>query len=55
MFSGGKPAANPLERYRISVKANGDKTTVSVLTASGSPETGATGERIVGALVNELR
>lgn len=55
MFSGDKPAPNPLERYRIAVKGNGDKTTVSVLTASGSPATGATGERIVGSLINELR
>ena len=55
MFSGDKPAANPLERYRIAVKANGDKTTVTVLTASGSPATGTSGERIVSTLVNELR
>ena len=55
MFSGGKPAPNPLERYRIAVKSDGGKTTVSVLTASGSPETGATGERIAATLINELR
>jgi outer membrane protein assembly factor BamC len=42
-------------RYRIAVKASGEKTTVAVLTSTGAPETGENGKRIVGQLVNELR
>jgi len=42
-------------RYRISVKNSGDKTLVSVLTSSGSPDVSENSQRIVGQLVTELR
>jgi outer membrane protein assembly factor BamC len=42
-------------RYRIAVKAAGEKTTVSVLTSTGTPEAGENGQRIVAQLVKELR
>lgn len=42
-------------RYRIAVKAAGDKTTVSVLDAQGTPETGETGQRIAALLVEDLK
>jgi len=42
-------------RYRVTVKGDGAKTQVTVLGASGSPETGDTGKSIVASLVRELR
>jgi outer membrane protein assembly factor BamC len=42
-------------RYRVQVKGSGDKSTVSVLNASGAPETGDPGKSIVASLVRELR
>ncbi len=48
---------NPLAavRYRVVLKAAGDKTTVSVLSSAGAPETSENAERIAALLVNELR
>ena len=48
---------NPLAavRYRISVKGNGDKSTVAVLTSAGAAEVGENGQKIAALLVNELR
>jgi outer membrane protein assembly factor BamC len=51
---GGDGAGAPV-RYRIAVQGTGEKTTVSVLTSAGQPETGANAQRIVGQLVSELR
>ena len=50
-------ASNPLTpvRYRVALKANGAKTTISVLTSAGAPEPGENGKRIVAQLVRELR
>ncbi len=42
-------------RYRIAVKAEGDKSTVAVLTSSGGSEVGENGQRIAERLVTELR
>jgi uncharacterized lipoprotein len=42
-------------RYRIAVKGGADKSTVSVLTASGDSDVGENGQRIVALLVNELK
>lgn len=43
-------------RYRIAVKGDGsDRTTVSVLDATGAPEAGEVGQRIVAVLVEDLR
>ena len=54
LFSSAPATSGPV-RYRIAVKAEGSKSTVSVLTSSGAPEVGETGQRIVGQLVGELR
>jgi outer membrane protein assembly factor BamC len=51
---GGKSEVN-LQRYRIALKAAGDKTQVVVQTAQGAPENGETGQRIVALLVDELK
>jgi outer membrane protein assembly factor BamC len=54
MFGGSKATQSP-SRYRIAVKANGDRTTVQVLDAQGTPESGAVGKRIVALLVEDLK
>ncbi len=43
------------ERYRVVVKAADAKTIISVLAGNGGNDAGATGQRIVGRLVNDLR
>jgi outer membrane protein assembly factor BamC len=47
--------ANAPGRYRIAVKADGDKTQVVVLSAQGASVVDEVGKRIVGLLVEELR
>ncbi len=49
--------SNPLAaiRYRIVVKASGDKTVVAVLTSAGATDVGENGQRIATALIAELR
>ncbi len=49
--------SNPQEalRYRVLVKAAGDKTNVSVQNSVGAPETGDNAQRIIGLLAGELR
>ena len=42
-------------RYRITVKGNGDKSMLAVLTSAGAAEVGENGQRITALLVNELR
>ncbi len=42
-------------RYRVSVKSQGDKSTVEVLNSQGGPENGAAGKRIVSLLVDDLK
>jgi len=54
LFGGGDAAAGPL-RYRIQVKAEGERSNVTVLTAQGMPEAGPNGQRIVGLLLDELK
>ena len=56
LFSFGKkedPGA--LSRYRIAVKGDGDRSTVSVLNGQGAPENGAAGKRITTLLLEELK
>ncbi len=45
----------PAERYRIAVKADGERSSVSVLNSQGGPENTAVGQRIVGLLVEDLK
>ena len=44
-----------LARYRVQVKADGERSNVSVQNAQGAPEAGATGQRIVSLLLDELK
>ncbi|MBZ8139208.1 hypothetical protein CLD22_04740 [Rubrivivax gelatinosus] len=55
LFGGSKDAPAGLQRYRVAVKADGDKTRVSVQPASGTGSAGAAGEHIAGILATELR
>jgi outer membrane protein assembly factor BamC len=54
VFAGAKDPQTPV-RYRIALKANGAKTTLSVLTSAGAPEAGENGKRIVAQLFSELK
>lgn len=42
-------------RYRVVVKADGDRSTVSVLNSSGAPENGEAGKRITSLLLEDLK
>ena len=56
MFSFGKKQDTAsLERYRVTVKGEGEKSVVSVLDAKGAPENGTTGQRIVTLLAEDLK
>lgn len=55
LFGDKKKADNALARYRVIVKGEGDVTEVSVENASGAPENGEAGQRIVRFLVEELK
>lgn len=54
LFSGSAAAAMPL-KYRISLKSEGEKTTVSVLNAQGMPESSANAQRIVQVIADDLK
>jgi outer membrane protein assembly factor BamC len=56
LFSFGKSdeAATPL-RYRIALKADGERTNVSVQNSQGAPEASDVGQRIVALLVEDLK
>ena len=54
LFSGA-PAATPPLKYRIVVRSEGEASTVSVLNASGTPETSANAENIVRVLADDLK
>jgi outer membrane protein assembly factor BamC len=51
---GGTKLSGPV-RYRVSVKAEGDVSTASVYTTTGTPENGDAGQRIVKLLVDDLK
>ena len=56
LFSfGKKDELSSLARYRVSVKADGETSTVSVLNAQGGPENGEAGKRITRLLLEELK
>ena len=42
-------------KYRVQVKGDGDRSTVTVLNAQGQPENGDAGKRIVAMLVEDLK
>lgn len=51
---GSTPDGTPV-RYRVSVKADGERSTVAVLSSQGGPENGEVGQRIVNLLLEDLR
>jgi outer membrane protein assembly factor BamC len=51
---GSSESAAPL-KYRISLKSQGESTTVSVLNAAGAPETSANAQRIVQVIADDLK
>lgn len=53
LFSSAKPATAPLQ-YRIALQSKGESTTVSVLNASGAPDTSANAQRIVKVIADDL-
>ncbi|MGE0332967.1 MAG: outer membrane protein assembly factor BamC [Ramlibacter sp.] len=54
LFGPSTPTAAPL-KFRISVKSQGESTTVSVLNAAGAPETSANAQRIVNVIADDLK
>ncbi|HZT55933.1 MAG TPA: outer membrane protein assembly factor BamC, partial [Burkholderiaceae bacterium] len=57
-FMGSKSsddAAGGPARYRVTVKGDGDRSTVSVLTGAGAPENGEAGKRITSLLLEDLK
>jgi outer membrane protein assembly factor BamC len=54
LFSGSPAVTAPI-KYRIAVRSQGESTTVSVLNASGAPETSANAQRIVQVIADELK
>jgi outer membrane protein assembly factor BamC len=54
LFGAGSNDAAPL-KYRIALRSQGEATTVSVLNATGAPESSANAQRIVKVLADDLR
>ncbi len=55
LFSFGKSDAAAPVRYRIAVKGEGERTSVTVQNSQGTPEASDVGQRIVALLVNDLK
>jgi len=56
LFSFGKSDKGQAPgRYRIAVKTEGERTSISVQNAQGGPENGAVGQRIAALLVDDLK
>ncbi len=54
LFSGPDRSTPPL-KFRINLRSQGELTTVSVLNASGAPETSANAQRIVQVIADDLK
>ena len=54
IFSSSKENANLL-KYRVTLVGRGDSTTVSILNASGVPDTSANAQRILKAIADDLK
>ena len=54
IFSAAAPAVPPI-KYRITLKSQGDATTVSVLNAQGAAESSANAQRIVKVIADDLK
>jgi outer membrane protein assembly factor BamC len=57
LFSFGRARSDDAgpKRYRVQVKGDGARSTVTVLDAQGQPETGDAGKRIASLLLDDLR
>ena len=57
LFSFGSKDDGPggPSRYRVSIKGDGERSTVSVLNSQGAPEGGEAGKRIVSLLLEDLK
>jgi outer membrane protein assembly factor BamC len=55
LFSFGKSDAAAPERYRVVLKAEGERTQITVQNSQGAPEAGEIGQRIVALLVEDLK
>ena len=53
-FSAAAPSVPPI-KYRITLKSQGDATTVSVLNAQGAPESSVNAQRIVKVIADDLK
>ena len=54
LFSAATPSVPPI-KYRITLKSQGDTTTVSVLNAQGAPESSVNAQRIVKVIADDLK
>jgi outer membrane protein assembly factor BamC len=54
-FGSNKDERGAPARYRVSVKSEGDRSTVSVQTSEGAPESGEAGKRIIALLAEDLK
>ena len=54
LFSSSSAGPAPL-KYRITVRSQGEATTVSVLNEAGAPESSANAERILRVLADDLK
>ncbi|QIL81271.1 outer membrane protein assembly factor BamC [Diaphorobacter sp. HDW4A] len=54
LFKGAPDAVPPL-KYRVTVRSEGERSTVSVLNASGTPESSANAERILRVLADDMK
>ena len=54
IFSQGGEASAPV-KYQVQVRSEGERSTVSVLTTAGAPETSANAQRIVRVLTDDLK
>lgn len=55
LFSGAPKAPSGPQKYRISIKSQGEASTVSVLTAGGETETSDNAQRILKVLADDLK
>ena len=52
---GAKPKESPPVKYRIAVRGAGDTTSVSILSATGTPEGSDTAKRILQVIADDLK
>jgi outer membrane protein assembly factor BamC len=55
LFSFGKKDDGGPARYRVAVKSEGERSTVTVLNGQGAPENGEAGKRITQLLLEDLK